>query len=368
MPGFAGPQYPSAPGELELYITNKSGVRTAPLPQAIINSVSWELNEVATMNFSMEPSAPGASQALLKNSLEYQLWIDDVLLWMGYGIHRSGNSSLVTWDCEDPMGYLHHRHVLEENLVYTAIDQIDIASALVTYSQAAIQGTNPGLNILIAGYSASGITRTRTYNSDRKHNLFDAVKEFSTLEEGFDSDLVLSTGGSRFWTPYYPQKGSLKSTTLEYGANMVDYSWDESAINLATKVDATGGTASADPLNPLSTRTKQSVRYEDTAASTRHGVHSTVLPSGARSDIPWLTARATRAVDLRKDPVVITTATCRQGGDYPVLLGNLVTGDTCKIVVQDGTINVNQVSRIKKVTWVPASNRVKYEFTDVTAS
>lgn len=351
--------------QFSLVSCDRLGVPYGELTQASLDSVTWDLLGDGALKLSIDPITRNADKVIL-NATEVQLWMEDSLEWWGVPRKCSGDLRRLTFDCEELFSYFHYRFVLDEDLSYTDLEQFAIGRNLVNYAQSGIQGTNPNLHISIAGYTNSGVTRSRDYISDRKHNIFDALKEFTTLDDGYEQSIEVYGDGRREWTPWYPQKGTDRTDiVLEYGHNIVGGNYSEDGTKMATKIDATGGTTPNDPFNVLLGREKQRYTYEDVAASTTSGVHIAVLPSGSRSDLPWLQARATGQVNARKAPVVIPTVICRQGGKYPQLVGNVKTGDLVRCRIDRGRIQVNGTYRIKTMGWQPKGNLVPITFTSV---
>lgn len=349
----------------ELRLVNRLGQLIAPLPEVKLGSASWDLDPSKdVMDFTISPVAPN-SQYLDCNKVECQLWIDNALRW--WGVVREigpGNSQQVAVKCEGLMSEFGFRFILEEDLVFTNVDQISVGAALVNYAQDPIQGTNPDLHIGIAGYSLSGTLMTRTYTSDRKGSIVEPLRDLATVEGGFEQSIEIFGNGTRLWTPWFPQRGSQKpNRRLEYGRNIIDFNWRKVGQSQATKIDATGGTAEADPFDPFGGREKQNFIYEDTALSAEYGVHIGVLPSGAKSDLDWLERRARRAVATRGRPVEITGVTCQQGGRYPELM-TVMPGDEVPVKIDRGMIQVAEYHRVKSKKWYP-NNRVEFEFTSV---
>jgi len=348
----------------ELRLCNRLGQMIAPLPEVKVDSAVWDLDPSKdAMDFGMTPTAPNASY-LDVNKVEVQLWIDGTLRWWGVIREIDGNSRWIKVKCEGLMSYFSYRFVLEEDLVFTNVEQIAVGAYLIGYGQSAIQGTNPNLYIGIAGYSNSGILMTRTYTSDRKGSIVEPLRDLSTVEDGFEQSIEVFGNGTRLWTPHFPQRGSQKpDKRLETGRNIIDFTWRKTGTAMATKIDATGGTAEIDPFDPFQGRAKQNFIYEDTARSAEYGVHIAVLPSGAKSDMEWLERRAMRAVAMRGVPVVVTGVTCRQGGRYPELM-SVVPGDEVPVKIDKGMIQVASYNRIKTKTWFP-TNELKFDFTSV---
>jgi len=325
------------------------------LSGATINFVEEELNGPGQAEVSFDPLTSNANEVLLgERELEIQEGSD--LIFAGPMRDLTGNSTRLTLKADGLFDYFKFRFVLQGNLAYVDTEQQAIAAALVTYAQSdADQGTNADLNISISGFSSSGILRTREYVSERKHNLFEVLGEFATLDEGFDMAIVLTPAGARIWTPYFPNQGTVKAVPLEYGREIIDYSYHETATKLATKVAATGGVAEQID----GERLKQEFTFEDIVASARYGVHTAVLPSGSRSDLAWLESRATQAVNARKDPLTLPEMTCKNAKTLRTLIK---VGDVVPLRVDHGRVQFAGDFRIQKIRWEPPSDTLKLTF------
>lgn len=340
----------------QVFVTQDKGTGDRHLlPDVSIVSVETELNGVGSAEIAFNPLAENATQVLLSER-ELEIQDGDDMVYVGTLRDLEGDSTALTAKSDGLFDYFRFRFVLTGNEVFTDIEQLTIASSLVTYAQDdGQQGTNADLNIGIAGFAASGITRSREYTSERKHNLFEALSEFPTLEQGFDMEIVCLPNGQRTWTPYYPYKGDELDFTLEYGIDITGYSYRESARKQATKVAATGGIA--EQVN--GERIKQEYTHEDAVASARYGVHVAVLPSGARSDIPWLTARAIGAVNTRKHVIQVPEVTLNNAH---IWRHELRVGDSVGVRIDHGRVQVASTLRIKKIQWLPPTDELKLTF------
>lgn len=355
----------------ELKVVEKDGSLIAPLPEGRLQRCNWPLNEVGSLEMAIDPYADGAS-AIQLSKTEVQLWLNNELAWWGVPRRKTGNSRELLFTCDELLSYFWFRFVIDENLEYVGMEQLQIAQNLIVYGQSAAQGTNPDLNIDVAAWSPSGVSRDKILTSDRKHNLIEELLDFPTLDDGFDWSIEIFGDGRREYTMYFPQKGSLRNDlAIEYGRQITDYQYEERSDKLATKVDATGGTFIADSvLEPFAPREKNRYVHEDVAASTEYGVHVTVLPSGAKSTPEWLESRAKGAVAARKHPVVVPQVTCHPNQDEtmnaPVqLLGNLDRGDWLPVRVDHGAVQVSGVQRVKDIEYDGEADQMRLTFTSV---
>lgn len=339
-----------------VFVVDKATGDRFLLPEVKIESVVEELNGAGEATISFDPNSENATEVKL-GERELELWEGDDIVYAGVLADLTGNSERLTVKSDGLFDYFRTRFVLDTDLVYTNQEQLSIASALVVYAQSAAQGTNPDLNIDIAGFDASGILRDRTYIADRTHDLLTALAEFATLEEGFDQAIVPQNDGTRLWTPYFPRRGELKDDDpLEYGREIKDYTYKESYRKRATSITATGGVAEQVDGN----RIKQAFTYEDTAASAKYGVSIAVLPSGSRSDLEWLEARARSAVSVRRSPVKVPDIIV-DNAQYPIR-GLVGVGDTVPVRIDHGRVQVAGDYRVQRTEWNPDDDTLKLTF------
>lgn len=343
--------------------------RVGDLTEARVEKVVWTLNQLHRAEISLSPHSRNADKIQLVKR-EIQIWLNGALEFQGVPRTIRGNSSQVVVGMEDWREIFNYRHVLNESLEYQNLDPQQIAQNLINYGQSAVQGTNPGWGITVYPWGSSGVSLSRIYASDRKGAIIEALYDFPTLDDGFDWDVEWATRQIRF---YPARKGSLRNDmAMEYGRAIVDYTYESSASKMATLVDATGGTSIEDPWRPYD-RAKSRYVHEDVAASNEYGVHVAVLPSGAKSDTPWLQQRATQAVNVRKVPVQIPTAKVipnkdqvRQETSSPLqVLGNLRVGDRHSLRVDDGLIQLSGVQRVQSMTYTGDDDMLELAYTSV---
>lgn len=365
-------------GRVDLKSVTRLGALVAYLDSATLEQVTWGLDPVddkAKLTYSPKDVDPGV---IVVNKTELQVWVDNALLWWGPFRKKRGNSKVLSVDCEGSFSEFSFRYISEDDLAFVNVEQMSIGTYLVNYAQSAVQGTNPGLNIGIAGYTNSGVLMSREYLADRKQSILSALQELSSVDDGFDQSVEVFGNGTKLWTPHYPQRGSIKNNMyLELGRNVVDYDYEEDGGNQATKADATGGTVDVDPSDPSAGRTKQSATFEDTALSTEYGVRVGIVPSGARSDLDWLQRRAEGKVALDGRPAKVTGVYCRRGvatrtagsGEplYPDVLTGLWPGDYAPVRIDEGEIQVSGLQRIQTKTWYRDTDITHFEFTSDAA-
>jgi hypothetical protein len=321
----------------------------------------------------------------LLNNIEHELqvWIDDELVWQGVMWDFTGDSTTVTLDCEGLLSLFKGRFIDTSSVIYgtlgdpgnpnadppipptasVGMEQFFIAWDLLRYAQDESNEPYRDLNIDASNFGSSGVQRFRQYLRDDHKNILDALMEFDsrTLDRGFDWEIVTDGSGGRFWTPYYPRKGAAKADlAFEYDSqgsrNIAGFTWSRIGRNMATKVYATGGTVSVEGADPF----KVEGNYENEAASAQYGQHTAIISEGSQLDHDWLTDRATREVNARDHPQVITQIKSVRSKDID-LFGKLVTGDWVPVYIDYGLVQSNAWYRVEQVK-LNADDSLEFSF------
>ena len=314
---------------------NKSGVPISPINGVKVSDPTWELNSPGTARISANPIEPTLRHIKI-NEMEIQIWIDDELRWWGVPRSMSGDAKEVTFMCEGLLSHFSYR-VVTMSLLYTSIDQYNIAVNLVNFAQ---YGTNMDRNIKFASTVSSGVIRSREYKAEEKEVILDLLQEFNEIDRGFDFDVKVFPDGRREFTPYYPSKGILRTNLrLEWGRNIVDYKYNEDGADQGTRVWAQGGTDS--------NGARREQNYEDVAKSAKYGVMHRVVSEGNQLDPTWLADRAKEEVRSKGDPVKLPELIVKN--DPVQLFGVIETGDILPILLQHGRYDINENLRVVKI-------------------
>lgn len=146
---------------------------------------------------------------------------------------------------------LQHLRTLQS---FTAVDQLAIARAIITATQAA-----PGANIgVTVGAETSGIVRSSTFQPWELKQSAEAVEEFAAMDVGFDFAIDVLPGLQKVLTLSYPRRGrTAGSTGLAWvdGKNLLDYDCDEDGTRSARTFTAVGAGDGANMLLSTATRT-----------------------------------------------------------------------------------------------------------------
>lgn len=326
---------------IKVNIVDMFGNVLAPLASSILKNVTWTLNDSGSCQIDISNLDPKALTLLFMQN-ELQIIFTNTTphtIWWGFPVRRQLKPGLQALNLEGLRSYMKFRIVENASLLYTSVDQLDIAWNLIWTAQ---QGTNYNRNIN-ASYTPSGVIRSRNYARDQHKIIFDELITFDAdkLMNGFDADIVCDETGSRLWTPYYPQKGSWYAGYLEWGKDIIDYDLKDDALQMRTKIYCTGGSNGT---------TKFEQSYENVAASAQFGALVGTVTDGSEKDLAWLLAKAQQQVGVRSVPIPDYTITLGNDPNKPVL-GRLHTGDVVWTKISDGATQINAPFRIRTIAW-----------------
>lgn len=328
-----------------IVLVNRDGTSAAgALDSAGLNQMVYNLNDVSTAEITVPTMDAVGSQIELMKS-EFQIWINGTIKFWGYFETVSGDTTLLTYECCDLLGYFKYRFISNTSMLFDSpTDQVSIMEAVAAQMQA---NTYQDLGIEGAGVANSGITRLAEYMLSDHQNSLDIFKTFPAFNDGCDFSVEpVDPFGvpGRFFTPWYPQKGSFKPNfALEWGKNILTFNqYAEDGTKLATIDYATGSTDSSGD--------KIENHYEDTAASEYYGQFQAITTDGSELDPDWLLSLATQTVTNRNKPVVNPTLVCI-GVDGTDLIDDLQVGDVVPVYVDAGRIQLNTNYRITQATY-----------------
>lgn len=346
-----------------MWVTERDGTKIAPLPDATLETVTWELNGVGDQSFDIDPLSHGARQ-IEGIRTEIQTWIDgDLEQWtVPWGLN--GKSAKIKATTEGLLSLFNKRFVDRMSLLYTSVDQVLIAWDLLLYAQLETVEAHRDFNIgAVTPLVPSGVTRSRNYKRDEHKCILDLLMEFRRTEllNGFDFEIEFTADGSRNFKPYYPMKGEPKPNfAIEWDSegdrNISDFTWGENFLPLITCAYATGGTVQAGQ-----TSIKKEGKFEDVDASSYWGQMQGIVSEGTQLDEDWLDARAEQIVETKKLPEVITQITTALDMDHNAVKG-LKVGDWIPVNIDHGRIQVHNWQRIFKKTYKASSDTVDLEF------
>lgn len=333
--------------DTRVIVVDKEGTRfgSGPVEDASVSQITWELNGSGSASISFHPLARNANQIKILER-ELQIWFDDELMWWGVPWRASGDLNAVTVECEGLLSHFRRRIVDDASLIYTSIDQLQIAWNLLAFAQSEATQANRDFNIG-SSFIASGHVRSREYKRDEHGIIYDLLQEFPTLDDGFDYEIQVDATNQRLWVPHYPKMGTtlndLKLMIREdRNRGVQSMSWASDGTTHATHIYVTGG-SSGD--------VKFEQNYEDVAASAQFGLSQVVISDGSQKDVTWLLAKATKETNERKNVAIspaITTVSAPK--DYFRLVK---VGDSIPVFVDYGFYQLDDTYRVGQVQWTP---------------
>jgi hypothetical protein len=341
--------------DLKVFAVNDHGGRfgRGPIEDCIVNSIRWDLYGAGSAQIAFDPLARNAQFVKLLER-EIQIWFDDELMWWGVPLRDNGDLRIVNIECEGLFCHFRDRIVDDATLLYTSIDQLNIAWHLISFAQNESTQAHRDFNISAAAFAPSGKVRSREYKREEHAIIFDLLMEFPTLADGFDHEIVADATGQRFWTPYYPRKERTLSDhklvlTVDRDRGIEGFQWQSDATTVATHAYATGG-SSGD--------VKFEENYEDVAASAKYKVRQRVISEGAQNDVSWLLERAQREVSERKE--ILRTPTVSVAPAPKDWFRIVRTGDWLPVLVDYGYYQLAKEHRIGSVEWTPTATNLTF--------
>lgn len=335
--------------KLNTYVSNRQGKRLHALPEANVQTITDNLYKGTSATISMAQTALNADK-IEGLSKEIQVWEElsdgtEENVFVGVVDTETGDINNCTFNCLGLESLFGRRIIDDATLTYTDVDQLYIATQLIIALQSEATQANRDYNIDFATYAMSGKIRRRIYLREEHKTYLELLQEFPGLDDGFDWAIHMQPDGARWWTPYYPKRGSFKphlalQITDDGTRGITNFSYSRSWQKLATHVYVTGGASNG---------VKKEQNYEDVAASVTYDVSQTVLSEGSQEDLPWLLDKAKRSTDERKKPVFQPTITVgRTPIDYRRVCD---VGDTIPVHIDRGRAQVLETKRVAEKKW-----------------
>lgn len=334
--------------DIEIRLVTMGGAIRRVLRDAKLTSLSWKLNNFGQANYEMLTTDKYAGDAarLHERDWEVQVWMDGELVWWGVPMTDAGGPGQLQIGADGLFSYFEDRVVGDQTLEWLGIDQFTILTDLVLYAQSEASQLyrNFNIGVSIPG-GPSGFARYQRYERAEHAILANLIREWSTIKNGFDFDIIVTPDGSRNIRPYTPKKGTTRpDLMLEYGKNMSNYTWNRSALPMRTQTFMTGGAV------PNSETGKMEAVYENVTASQKYGVIQNVVSEGNQMDPDWLGDRAEEDVRKGAKPDHKVTVTQVDVRDIQ-FFGEVETGDWVPVRIRDGYRVYDGMNRVGEITW-----------------
>lgn len=263
------------------------------------------------------------------------LWVDrdGVPMWSGllWSWEASVDQDAVTFTGEGWLSYFRRRR-LNESVTYegAAVDQIDLASGLVSYPQIA----PGGLVWVIAGNPNSGVTRERTYYWWEAKTFGEMIEELAAVENGFDFRFRprIEEGDRYTWfETIYPATGPATDHVFELGTNCSVTRFTSDGKSLANSFRAFGSGQGAE------------VTIADAFDSAALDTYPLLEEHGSYPDVIRPTTLAEHATQrLQRLTVPTRLLELDVWPDTEPGLGDYLVGDRVKVTANRGFLQLNK--------------------------
>jgi hypothetical protein len=344
--------------DVQLNCVDRHGTLISPLPDAVLDHVTWELNAPGEIVYDMNQNS---RQILVPQECknELQLLIDGKVRHWGLHYKTREAPRSCTFTCPGLMQYFAHRFVTNTSLefAYNPTGSTDIATWLpveqLDIGAGVINAKNYNLNIDVADYDPSGVQRLRIYDIFSHQNVLNTIlAEFPKLADangnptGFDFDIDVSQAPQRLFTMYYPMKGMYQDIPFQWGRNISNYGNDVDGSSLCNTAYFTGAS-------------NGDIKFENhfTDPATEYVPFEDVRAQGSESDVNTLLELSQRWVTEHAQPIQTPDLDTIEVGDD--LLDVLSTGDFIHVTIKNGRTDIDDWVRIQKITWKPADQVLK---------
>jgi hypothetical protein len=312
-------------------LATAAGEPVAEFLNAQGRTVTWRRDDPAEASLTVLGDDPVATQIneLLSDLLVYR---DHRLVFRGRigatSDNLDGTTHTVQVSAVDYRGLL-ERRFRHTAVTWTDVDQSQIAWNLINASQSQ-DGGDVGITRGLTWYH--GVTRTRNYEAGK--SIGEAISQLGRVINGFEWDIDPQL---RFRT-WYPERGAVRDFVAEYGntvdsvsrgvdpseyANVVRYAGDPDTTTAVTAVAA-----------DIATRPEG--RFEVALGDTELKVQQTVQNRADRQLAVRGVIRPSYSLGLRPGKW--------EGPDQ------LWIGDTLRVVVRSGRLDVNIQDRVEELT------------------
>lgn len=241
---------------------------------------------------------------------------------------------------------------LRETRTYAGVPQNVLAADLVAWAQGrgnVAYGPSAGpaaaeLDILTDGQPAGSTPRDRTYRGFERHSIAELLENLGDVQGGPRWRMAVAwegQGEARQLTRRFIAGGQTAhlADPLVYGTNVTDYTYGQLGSRLATVVDAIGEGEGDDQL----IRTAW-----DAGAQPAYPYMVGVVPRKSVSQPATLLGHAEDELALRRRPPELVTVVLAH--DTTPRIGTYLPGDTARVVISDGWVQIDAVRRITEVS------------------
>lgn len=252
----------------------------------------------------------------------------------------TGRPEWVKVELACPIGRIYWDRVsltLEERLAFYEADQTsEIAAGIVEHLQDPDYDKSD-VNIATA-CPPSGVLRDQIYPHDEHPNGFEAIEEFTKLDNGFDFATIV-TPTTRTFTTYAPQRGTYKADlVLELGRNLADFAW---------AFDGEAAASSMIVLGQGNGPSREEGFAIDPTAFAGGLTLEEVFAAPPDTPIDALDNVAIEKLAVARYPEILALKT---NGRAAYMIGRLWPGDTVPVRIRRGALDVDGIYRVIRLT------------------
>lgn len=294
-----------------------------------------KINEQTFERFTSNQYEEYATSVIIKRN--------DAIVWGGF-LGRARASSLdarVSFALIGFWDYFRGR-MIRANYNYSAgMDQLDVARDLVNRAQAEAAGD---INVdPYATTNLSGVEIAPIYDKNDFKIFADAIEDLARTATGFDFRIQVTSDANglpvKSFQVGYPKLGTRRDTVLEVGRNIVEWQWNRDGSLRPNRIWGVGAGEGAGTLVVLSEDTPSFGRVP-----LREGtIVRKELTQRFKSTLQAITDRERRKFT---QPVETVTVTCIAEG----LIGAFLEGDSLKVVINDGYLQIDTYMRVLSYT------------------
>lgn len=318
----------------EFIIKDKSGNTLTSLTG--VRQRSWEiyLNKAGSASFSLSVNDPKALEgALVLGSNELYVYRSGTLVWGGelnyYRANLPDDTVTVT-----AKGFF---DLLAKKVIGTAatprlFTNTDLSTIAMTIINEAQTGTNASFGIT-QGSLATSRQADRTYEYK---NVKDAIEGLSNenVQNGFDFEVA----ANKQFSTFYPKRGRDRNDIVfEYGKNIISFSETQDATEMANQAIVLG--EGMGPELATVTRNTTIASLQET-----YKIRQKAISAKDVKDTPTLNDHGDKELSLHQTQQQIIMLVTK--GNLDPGLGSYSLGDSVRIVVKYGFLNINQLLRV----------------------
>lgn len=345
--------------EVEVRLVDMEGAVRRSLPEAVVDSVSWVLNNYGQAQYHMSTHSAAAVDAakLHVRDWEVQIWMDGDLVWWGIPMTDGGGPGEMSIGADELFAHFEDR-INDIGFEWAGVDQFTILQDLVEYAQDETDQNFRDFNIgFYSPTGPSGINRFQRYVRSEHGIIANLIRDWAKVKNGVEFEVQYTEDGQRLFVPYSPKRGQVRNDLLlEFGKNVPTYTWNRTAVSMRTQTYAVGGAI------PNSQLGKMEQVYEEPLSSAIYGVIQSVFSEGSQMDPDYLLDKATKDVLRYNRPETKVTVPALSVNDTQ-FFGELKPGDWVPVRIVDGYRAFEGQLRVGKITWTP-DELLQLEFID----